>query len=82
MYSSGLSFAGLPDAESVSNTDMIFRAVNCFDSLLESLREFIDDEECDFDHHGYCQTHSSFEEGPCIMVRAREAIAKAEGEDQ
>ena len=45
------------------------------DALREALERFIDGEECRFDHHGYCQTHTSLEEGPCLMVRARAALA-------
>lgn len=28
-------------------------------------------ERCDFDHHGYCQTHLWFDEPPCIARRVR-----------
>ena len=45
------------------------------DALREALERFIDGEECRFDHHGYCQTHTSLEEGPCLMVQARAALA-------
>lgn len=42
------------------------------------LREFLDDDECQLDHHGGCQTHGHLEPEPgerCHMVRARELLA-------
>jgi hypothetical protein len=44
-------------------------------TLRDALENFIDDEECDFDHHGYCQTHGP---GPiaCHMALAREVLEK------
>lgn len=47
------------------------------DELLEALRNFVDDEPCCFDHHGYCQTHGVSQ--PCINEIAKKAIAKVEG---
>jgi len=45
--------------------------------LLEALEALVDDEECRFDHHGYCQTHNL--SNPCDMQRAREVITRAKG---
>jgi len=47
--------------------------------LLAALKDFIDNETCRHDHHGYCQTHGYLQEGVCHMVRARAAIKRAEG---
>ena len=46
--------------------------------LFQALEALVDDEECRFDHHGYCQTHNL--SNPCDMQRAREVIAKVKGE--
>ena len=48
------------------------------DALRSLLTEFVDDEPCWLDHHGYCQAHSHFDEGECHMARARDALADAE----
>lgn len=40
----------------------------------ELLAEFVDDEECVYDHHGYCQTHR-LGEMPCENTRARAFLA-------
>ena len=41
--------------------------------LLSLLKEFVDDEECHYDHHGFCQTHLGGEY-PCEFTRAREVL--------
>jgi hypothetical protein len=46
--------------------------------LIDAARAFIDDDECEFDHHGYCQTHSVTK--PCIVAELHKAIAVAKGE--
>lgn len=51
-------------------------------SLMESLEFFLDDEHCRMDHHGNCQTHSSFEVGNCFMVTARLAFKQAKEASQ
>lgn len=43
--------------------------------VVEALRGLVDDEECSFDHHGYCQTHFSGSM-PCLMEKARKALKK------
>ena len=43
------------------------------------LRELRDDEMCNYDHHGYCQTHR-LSKNPCIMQRVRDTIG--DGEDE
>lgn len=43
-------------------------------TLLHELVEG-EDRPCRFDHHGYCQEHSSFgEPGSCLTADAREAL--------
>ncbi len=45
-------------------------------ALLEVLPSFVDDEPCQFDHHGYCQTHNlSLESGECPMPTLRRILA-------
>ena len=39
----------------------------------EALDGLIDDDDCRFDHHGYCQTHFSGS-SPCVMETARKAL--------
>lgn len=46
--------------------------------LVEALESLIDDEECSFDHHGYCQTHFSGS-SPCVMDMARKTLKRANG---
>jgi len=43
--------------------------------LLASLESFVDDEICQLDHHGYCQTHSLTK--PCRNQIAKDLITKA-----
>jgi hypothetical protein len=42
----------------------------------ELLDTFADSEACSFDHHGHCQAHGWFGEGPCNMARARALLAR------
>lgn len=51
-------------------------AIVCTDALErarrleEALRLFVDDEECRYDHHGYCQEHG-------VTMPCRNAVARA-----
>lgn len=49
------------------------------------LAEFVDDEPCQFDHHGGCQTHGFLEPNPgerCHVARTREWLSpRPTGED-
>lgn len=38
------------------------------------LAEFVDDDECYYDHHDYCQTHR-LGSHPCEVERARQILA-------
>jgi hypothetical protein len=44
------------------------------DKLRNLLKEFLDvhDEECRFDHHGYCQAH--FLEKDCLIKRTKRIL--------
>ena len=42
------------------------------DTLAELLETHTDDDECSFDHHGYCQTH--FGDNPCRNVLAKHVL--------
>jgi hypothetical protein len=45
---------------------------------LKHLQKFLDinEGECRFDHHGYCQTH--YVDKPCMVAEAREFMASLE----
>lgn len=50
------------------------------EKTLRELRELIDDltdpDPCQFDHHGYCQTHGWFDTEPaCPHARAKAILA-------
>ena len=38
--------------------------------------EFIDYEECHFDHHGFCQTHMIMNDGKCLNTVAKNWLLK------
>jgi len=42
-------------------------------SLLDLLSELVQDDDCSYDHHGYCQTHGLLPY-PCANGRAREVM--------
>ena len=42
-----------------------------------ALSLLVDDDECMYDHHGYCQTHNLG--NPCAVALGLAALAKAEG---
>jgi hypothetical protein len=47
--------------------------------LLDVIRDLTDPDECDYDHHGYCQAHGWFETDPtCPHARAKQVLS-AEG---
>lgn len=46
------------------------------EKLIDLLDEFVfDDDDCSYDHHGYCQAHG-LGEAPCEHTRAKEIINK------
>jgi hypothetical protein len=45
--------------------------------LRETLAEFVDDEPCILDHHGYCQNHNLTK--PCAVEAARRLLAAQPG---
>ena len=53
---------------------MMFAAEGMY-GILKDLRDL---EECELDHHGYCQTHGWLQEGRCPQLRIKEIIAKVE----
>lgn len=40
----------------------------------EIIEQFVDDETCDYDHHGYCQTHGWMDESKCINQVANDYL--------
>lgn len=67
-------FALVPE---LKNAEFVMKACNSYADLLAACKAAIDDEECRFDHHGNCQTHTCG--NPCEQKLLREAVAKAEG---
>ena len=45
------------------------------DQLLAALKPLVDDDECEFDHHGYCQAHNWYQDSVCPRERARAFLA-------
>lgn len=45
---------------------------------VDLLATFVDDDPCDLDHHGYCQTHNWLEPGECNVARARRLLGGGE----
>lgn len=43
---------------------------------IKIIKNLIDDEECRYDHHGYCQTHTCGM--PCEVAEARKFIESVE----
>lgn len=39
------------------------------------IRHLVDEDECDFDHHGGCQAHG-YLSGPCMVKEAKEFLRK------
>lgn len=54
--------------------DEIERLRGQAEKLASTLADFLDDEPCEFDHHGYCQMHGWLDEGECSMSRARRIL--------
>ena len=45
------------------------------DQARRVIEAYIDDEECSFDHHGYCQTHNLNEvDQRCVNIVAKESV--------
>jgi hypothetical protein len=46
------------------------------EQLLGLIEDFVDRDDCRFDHHGYCQAHAWFETDPaCPHARAKSILA-------
>lgn len=44
--------------------------------LVRVVEDLIDEDECSYDHHGYCQAHSWFEtDPPCPHSRAKKLLS-------
>ena len=41
------------------------------------LVDLVDTDDCQFDHHGYCQAHVWLDERPCPHARAKTILAGA-----
>ncbi len=46
---------------------------------IELLQDIVDSNQCEFDQHGYCQTHSWLNEGECIHGRIKKFLKKHSG---
>lgn len=51
------------------------RLIAAAPDLYVALSLLVDDDECSYDHHGYCQTHNLG--NPCGVMLGRRALAKA-----
>ena len=49
--------------------------------MREALEPLVEDSECSFDHHGYCQEHGSLSI-PCSNQIAKDALKRTEGESK
>jgi hypothetical protein len=62
------------------HTDIMMRVIQSElskqkEELLGLIGDLVDDEDCRYDHHGYCQTHGWFDTTPrCPHIRAKELI--------
>jgi hypothetical protein len=66
-----------PMGEDVKYHNSILVAISIIkqqEALVKALESLVDEEECSFDHHGYCQTHFSGS-SPCVMEEARKVLA-------
>ena len=77
-----------PDAPPVAYDaiDTILTALDQYEARVRELLGLVDalrdDDECWYDHHGYCQAHGWFEtDPPCPDRRARELLATPTKED-
>lgn len=43
---------------------------------LELLYSLTSPDDCDLDHHGYCQAHAWFHDGECPDARAKRVLAQ------
>jgi hypothetical protein len=50
------------------------------EEMYEALTYLVDDDPCQFDHHGNCQTH--YLGNLCGVAMAKKALAKARGEEE
>jgi hypothetical protein len=49
--------------------------------MLDLIRDFIDPNGCEYDHHGSCQTHGwTTTEPACPHARAKALLKRLEGE--
>ena len=56
--------------------DWMWRDHQCQRPDLEAIvRDLIDPDECDLDHHGYCQAHGWLQEGECPHAWAKALLA-------
>jgi hypothetical protein len=65
---------GLGKEEEKANAELYAAAPDMY----VALGQLIDDEPCEYDHHGNCQTHNLG--NPCGVAMAIKALAKARGE--
>lgn len=51
--------------------------INAFEEMAELLEQLTDEDDCSFDHHGYCQTHSwMYNDEKCPHHRSKELRSK------
>lgn len=58
------------NAEIVKLNTLLARALSILENMIN-----VDDDPCEFDHHGYCQAHNWFYTEPkCPDARAKELL--------
>ena len=61
--------------EALAGTAPAFQGPKLSPALRTLIEELVGDEDCEFDHHGYCQSHLWFaEEAECPHVRGRKLL--------
>ena len=50
--------------------------------MYEALKDIVDPNDCNVDHHGHCQEHGWMGTGLCPHFRAKLALAKAKGKGE
>ena len=62
-----------------NNSDSIINSDDLFIQALDILESLTDEDECSFDHHGYCQAHGWFDiETKCPHKRAKDLLKKCD----
>jgi hypothetical protein len=64
----------------MSELDNIKSEEEEIEHVISILQDMYDEEECWYDHHGYCQAHNWFGETLCPHKRAQEYLERRNNE--